>query len=107
MIRTISYDPESFRRLGERIDAVRHPEWILCRKLKQFPIDDSRELQRLAEEGRILPGDVLINPAADAMVHAGELPELKVYFRKAAVRRVKKFSPTLARMLSFLWSRRD
>ncbi len=99
-VRTISYAPES---IHGRYRVVRHPAWIVCRRQVEYAIEDDDALQRLARAGRIRPDDLVVNPSADSCVRAGELAQLTPIFRQAAIERLGRVSPLLARAMEVVW----
>src|SRR6266545_317729 len=91
-VRSITYAPESLRPSTRRARSISapQPEWIFCRKLDAFPILDNAVLQRWTEQGRIRPGDYLVNPRLDICVQAKDIAELDAVFRKATARLLGK-----------------
>ena len=51
--------------------------WLVTQGDHQFSADDLSELQQLARQGRIGPGDMVQPPGASDWLYASELPELK------------------------------
>jgi hypothetical protein len=92
--RSISYAPESLRPSSRRAQSssAPRPEWILCRKLDEFPIPDNSVLQRWTAQGRIRPDDYLVSPRLDVCVQAKDIAELDAVFRKATARLLDKIS---------------
>ena len=54
--------------------------WLVTQGDRQFTAQDLRELQKLAREGRLGPGDMVQPPGASDWLYAAELPELKGQF---------------------------
>ena len=59
-------------------------QWLVTQGDRQFTAQDLRELQQLAREGRLGPGDMVQPPGASDWLYAAELPELKGLFKETA-----------------------
>ena len=55
--------------------------WLVTQGDRQFSAQDLRELQQLARDGRLGPGDMVQPPGASDWLYATELPELKGLFQ--------------------------
>ena len=58
--------------------------WLVTQGDRQFTAQDLRELQQLAREGQLGPGDMVQPPGASDWLYATELPELKDLFQENA-----------------------
>jgi hypothetical protein len=58
--------------------------WLVTQGDRQFTAQDLRELQKLAREGRLGPGDMVQPPGASDWLYAAELPELKGLFTQTS-----------------------
>lgn len=58
--------------------------WLVTQGDRQFTAQDLRELQKLAREGRLGPGDMVQPPGASDWLYAAELPELKGLFKETS-----------------------
>ena len=93
-----SHDPSlSAMHRGVMTKPASQPEWIVCRKLSQFPISDDTTLCYLAERGRVEPDDYLFNVPLDTCLQAKDIAELAAIFHAATVRRLGKLSWLLAK----------
>lgn len=96
-VRSMSFAPESIRPwLRTEAAPVARPLWILCRNFDQRPIADDDALLRLTEQGRVQPGDYLVNTGFDRCVQARDVVELDAIFRTSMSRRLETGARALA-----------
>lgn len=60
--------------------------WLVTQGDRQFSADDLADLQRLAREGKVGPGDMIQPPGAADWLYAAELPELKAHLPRTTRR---------------------
>lgn len=89
--RSISYAPWSTEDFyGTGTSLAPQPEWTLCRKYKELPIQDNSMLRSWTARGRVLPSDYLVHRELDVCVQARDIAELGPVFRKARLRRLAR-----------------
>jgi len=68
------------------------PAWILCRNLKQFPIDDDATLLQWTRQGRVMPSDYLVSTRLDTCVEAREVAGVAAILRAKTIQAVRSIA---------------
>ena len=82
------------------IELKRRPGWIVCRNRQEIPVPSVDVLPRWAETGRIRPDDYIVNPLIEICVLADEVPDLRIAFREARIKKVKTMFGKLSELFA-------